>query len=413
MTDEKLYIALTTQLLVAYRHARRHKGSSNSCISFSTDLENGLDELARTIVSRNYTIKRSVRFAVQSPVLREVIAANFRDRIPHHYIFDYVNPHLELELIDDCYSCRIGRGTSYGVKRLEHHIRSCSENYTRPCWVLQLDISGYFMSIDRQRLLKKADALMDRIGRKRDAQGCLLADTYRHQTVAYLLRIVILHDPLSNCEVRDRANLLQLLPPSKSLTHSAPGVGMPIGNLTSQMLSNLYLNEFCHYVKRQLHVRHFGEYVDDTYYVGNDPQWLLSLVPEVDRYLQSEGLHLNLKKTKLTNIYLGVSFLGIHLKPFRRYVKKETLKRIHQQVELLRHVPPSVLADKKVCHHLLSSANSFLGVLVKTSSYRMRCSLFPNYPMFAIANGAPGMKKFIMKNKDKRLPGALAHSHKI
>ena len=80
-------------------------------------------------------------------------------------MFSYLNPHLERELIDDCYSCREGRGTGYGIDRLEHHILSCSQNYTRETWCLQLDISGYFMSINRQRLLEMAMGLMERIGR--------------------------------------------------------------------------------------------------------------------------------------------------------------------------------------------------------------------------------------------------------
>ena len=396
--EHDIYRMVVCHLMTSYRHARKHKSNTPSCIRFSMELEDEIDELARTIIGQTYEMRRSVRFAVEQPVLREVIAADFRDRVPHHFVFDYVNPHLELELIDDCYSCRVGKGTSYGVDRLEHHIRSCSQNYTRPCWVLQLDISGYFMSIDRHRLLAKAEALMDRIGKKCDEDGRQLGLQPRHRLVAYLLRLIILYDPLERCEVHDRKHLLKLLPPSKTLACSPDGVGMPIGNLTSQMLSNLYLNEFCQWVKRVLRVKHFGDYVDDSYYVGCSAEWLLSLVPQVDNYLKGEGLHLNLAKTKLTNVWQGVSFLGIHLKPYRRYVKNRTLVRMRRQVEDMRRVTPWELEQPGTKHHLLSSANSFLGVLGKTASYHLRVQLFPNYPMFNIAYGNKAMKKFKIRD---------------
>ena len=389
------YTDMMCYLLTAYREARRHKANTASCIRFSMNLEEELDELARTIMDQTYTMRRSIRFPVKTPVLREVIAADFRDRVPHHYVYDYVNPHLELELIDDCYSCRVGRGTGYGVDRLEHHIRSCSQNYTRPCWVLQLDLSGYFMSINRQKLLAMAEGLMERIGRKRDDHGQLLGEQPRHRYVAWLLRQIILYDPLSNCEVHDRQQLLPMLPRTKSLEYAPPGVGMPIGNLTSQMLSNLYLNGFCHWVKRVLRVKHFGDYVDDTYYISHDREWLLSLIPRIQQYLAKElDLRLNLNKTRLTECKKGVSFLGIHLKPYRRYVKSETLWRMRQQIAEMSRVSPRELQRQLVRQHLLACANSYLGVLCQVRSFRLRMELFPTYPFYRIAYATGGIETF-------------------
>ena len=299
--DDRRYEELLNDLRVAYHKARQHKANTGSCIRCSMELEEELDELATTILDGSYAMRPSICFVVNSPVMREVIAADFRDRIVHHYIFDYLNQWLERELIEDCYSCREGKGTGYGVDRLEHHIRSCSQNYTREAWCLQLDISGYFMSIDRWKLYTMAMDLMVRIGRHRDAKGRLLSNLPKHKIVEQLLAKVILYDPLANCEIHDRRGLLNLLPRSKSLRYAPEGIGLPIGNLTSQMFSNLYMNCFDQWVKRHLKVRHYGRYVDDSFYISVDKEWLLSLVPQIDNFLQQElGIHLNLKKTKLS-----------------------------------------------------------------------------------------------------------------
>ena len=397
---DPVYAELVADLRRAYRNARQHKSNTGSCIRCQMNLGDEIDELATSIMDGSYAMRPSICFPVTSPVMREVIAADFRDRLVHHYIFDYLNPQLERELIEDCYSCREGKGTSYGVDRLEHHILSCSENYTREAWCLQLDISGYFMSIDRWKLYTMAMDLMVRIGRHRDAKGCLLRDLPKHKLVEQLLAKVILYDPLQNCEIRDRHGLLGLLPASKTLRFALPGIGLPIGNLTSQMFSNLYMNCFDQWVKRHLKVRHYGRYVDDSYYVAVDKEWLLSLVPQIDNFLQRHlGLHLNLDKTKLTEVKCGVSFLGVHLKPYRRYVKTKSLLRMRQQAKEMRKVSPERLENEEVRQRLVAQANSMLGVLNHTRSFNIRRELFSSYPLYTFAHGTRGMKKFEM-NKE-------------
>jgi len=398
--DDRRYEELLNDLRVAYHKARQHKANTGSSIRCSMELEEELDELATTILDGSYAMRPSICFVVNGLVMREVIAADFRDRIVHHYIFDYLNQWLERELIEDCYSCREGKGTGYGVDRLEHHIRSCSQNYTREAWCLQLDISGYFMSIDRWKLYTMAMDLMVRIGRHRNAKGQLLKDLPKHRLVEQLLAKVILYDPMQNCEVRDWKGLFALLPRNKSLRFAPEGVGLPIGNLTSQMFSNLYMNCFDQWVKRHLKVRHYGRYVDDSYYISVDREWLLSLVPQIDEYLRKNlGLHLNLQKTKLTEIHQGITFLGVHLKPHRRYLKTESLLRMRQRVKEMTTVSKASLKSESVRHLMLSKANSMLGMLSSTSSYNLRKDLFPNYPMYTFAHGTRGMKKFEM-NKE-------------
>ena len=400
---DSLYEELVTDLRLAYKKARLHKANTGSCIRCSMEIECELDELARTILDGTYTMRPSICFLVTSPVLREVIAADFRDRIVHHYIYDYLNPQLERELITDCYSCRVGKGTGYGVDRLEHHILSCSQNYTRQAWCLQLDISGYFMSINRQRLYEMTLSLMDRI-ELRFSKGKGPAGWWRkHAIVKQLLAKVILYDPMVNCEIRDSKSLYSKLPRSKSLRYAPEGVGLPIGNLTSQMFSNLYMNGFDQWVKRQLKVKHYGRYVDDSFYISTDKEWLMTLEDKVEDYLLTHlGIRLNRNKTKLTEVKMGITFLGIHIKPFRRYVKHDTVRRLRQHAIAMGRIGQRSLQKKKIQECLLAQANSMLGVLAHARSFRLRRELFGSYPMYTFACGSGGMVKFIMNSETKQ-----------
>ena len=400
---DSLYEELVTDLRLAYKKARLHKANTGSCIRCSMEIECELDELARTILDGTYAMRPSICFLVTSPVLREVIAADFRDRIVHHYIYDYLNPQLERELITDCYSCRVGKGTGYGVDRLQHHILSCSQNYTRQAWCLQLDISGYFMSINRRKLYTMAMELMARIGRCRTKNGRLMRHLPKHKLVEQLLAKVILYNPMENCEIRDWKNMFWMLPKKKSLRYAPEGVGLPIGNLTSQMFSNLYMNGFDQWVKRHLKVKHYGRYVDDSFYISTDRAWLMTLVDKIGDYLLTHlGIRLNRNKTKLTEVKMGITFLGIHIKPFRRYVKHDTVRRLRQHAIAMGRIGQRSLQKKKIQERLLAQANSMLGVLAHARSFRLRRRLFGSYPMYTFANGSSGMVKFIMNSETKQ-----------
>lgn len=121
---------------------------------FESQLDYNLNVLCDELMERTYVPGSSQCFIINDPKKREVFAAEFRDRIVHHLYYNMVHTMLERTFIQDSYSCIKGRGTHYGVRRLEHHIRSASCNYTQPCYVLKLDIKGHFMHIDRCLLLK-------------------------------------------------------------------------------------------------------------------------------------------------------------------------------------------------------------------------------------------------------------------
>ena len=139
----------------AYYDCRKHKRNKTGALNFEVDLENNLIQLWNDLRTKNYKILPSTVFIVEKPVKREIFAANFRDRIVHHLLLMYLNPYFEKYFIYDSYSCRVGKGTHFGISRVNHFIHKCSKNGKEKCYILKLDVQSFFMSIDKRILYKK------------------------------------------------------------------------------------------------------------------------------------------------------------------------------------------------------------------------------------------------------------------
>lgn len=352
--------ALLMDLYVAFLCAKRHKGNQPYVIRFEKHLMENLTELRDVLWDRTYKPAPSSCFIIERPKKREVFAAQFRDRVVHHLYYNYTHEIYECTFIADSYSCVPERGTHYGINRLASHIRKASHNYTRKCYVMKLDIRGYFMHIDRQRLLEIATATLQKMAQKTDGIDI--------DFLLWLTREIILLDPNENCHIVGSEDDWTGLDPAKSMRFVNTGKGMPIGNLTSQLFSNVYLNVFDQFMKRELHCKHYGRYVDDAYVVSTDKAWLLSLVPDVQRFLSERlGLSLHMGKLIVTDIKYGVEFLGAFVKPYRTYASNDCLRRMERNIRNM-----STKDDDAVYR----SVNSFLGVLSHHKTYRIRRRLF-------------------------------------
>ena len=178
---------LLNDIFRAYYDARRHKRNTKSQLAFEMDLEHNLIELYEQIRDRTYRPSPGICFITEHPVKREIFASPFRDRVVHHLLFNYLAPLFECRMIHDSYSCRKGKGTSLGIERFEHHIRSCTRNYTRSAYILKLDLRGYFMSIDKRLLY----SIIERtVGRKKG-----VAD-FDYELTDFLLRAILFRNPV-------------------------------------------------------------------------------------------------------------------------------------------------------------------------------------------------------------------------
>ena len=383
----KQYMTLTREQLLAdlyeaYYDARKHKRNKGYQLRFEARLAENLEELCDALYTRTYRPLPSSCFIITDPKKREVFAAEFRDRVVHHLYYNYTYKMFERTFIHDTYSCLAGRGTHYGIRRLAQHIRSASRNYTRPCWVMKMDIRGYFMSINRERLLEICLESLARMSRHKVSRHRRerWADVTDMDFVRWLTREIVLLDPLVGCKVVGAPSEWEGLPRNKSLYNSAEGCGLPIGNLTSQLFSNVYLNVFDQYMKRHLHCRHYGRYVDDFYVVGSDREWLLSLVPPVRDFLLAElGLSFHDGKLCVNSAWHGTEFLGAWLKPRRIYASRSTVGRMSRKLRVL-----AASGRQK----WQASLNSYCGVLSHWQNYRLRRQLmtadgdFTGYGMF-------------------------------
>lgn len=344
---------LLLDLYRAYKDARRHKRSRDYQLRFERNAGAELLRLRDAILSGTYRPGPSTCFIIHDPKMREVFAAQFRDRVVHHLLYNYIGPLLIPSFIRDSYSCIPGRGTHDGILQLEESIRRVSGNYSRPCFILKLDIQGYFMHIHRQRLLEICLHALEPFRGRLD-----------YPLVKYLLEVIILDDPTRNCRRRSALSDWDGLPESKSLFCSPPGCGLPIGNLTSQLFSNIYMDCFDKYMVSLVGEGRYGRYVDDAYVVGTNAAMLRRIVLFAESFLQNKlGLSLSRNKVAIYSAYQGVEFLGAYLKPFRRYVGSRCLRRMEGKMASWVSCPPE---------HPVQAVNSFLGITSHYRAYNIR-----------------------------------------
>jgi len=352
---------LQIELFKAYFDARKNKRNTINQLAFEQNLESNVFSLADKIISGLYSPRPSICFIVNQPVKREIFAADFRDRVVHHYIYNHLSPLFEKVFINDCYSCRKGKGTHYGIKRIDHFIRSCSKNYSRDCHILKLDIKGYFMSINRNILYEKV---------------ILYNSTkidFDIQLVTTLIKQTIFNDPTQNCKVKGLKKDWSGLPKSKSLFYAKHNCGLPIGNLTSQLFGNVYLNEFDHWVKKFLGIKYYGRYVDDFILIHEDKSYLQSLIEPIATYLDNElNLQLHPNKIYLQHYSKGVKYLGAVIKPHRIYIANRTKGQFYESIRRQNQVIRTSSLDIELKQKFISSINSYLGITRHYRTYKIR-----------------------------------------
>lgn len=356
---------LLLDIFRAYFDARLNKRNTVNALAFEAGYEQKLFKLYEEIINRRYHIGQSICFIVNKPVKREIFAADFRDRIVHHLIFNYINPIFEKHFIYDSYSCRIGKGTSLGIKRVAHFMRSVSENYQKDCWILKLDIKGYFMAMDRNILYKK---IFNKLKAVKDAN-------FDVDLLLYLIRQVIFNYPTENCRVKgSRANWAGL-PKSKSLFFAGAGKGFPIGNLTSQLFGNVYLDGLDHWVYEKLGLKNYGRYVDDMVFIHLDKEFLKLVVAEVRNYLRTQlALTLHPNKIYLQPYQKGVYFLGVFIKPYRIYIGCKTKQNFYAKIQEW-----SQIYNLERMSEVIAGTNSYLGIMKHYNTNKLREKMASNF----------------------------------
>jgi hypothetical protein len=296
--------------------------------------------------------------------MREVFAASFQDRIVHHFIFRHINPIFEQCFIDDSYSCRKGKGTLYGSRRVSGFIQKSTENYTKQSYILKLDLEGYFYNIDKNILFNLIKQRLKKNIAQLDIDLDILLD---------LIEKTIFNNPLKNLHKIGTKEEWRKLPKSKSLFYTQKNKGLPIGNLTSQLFSNIYMNEFDRYVKDILKINYYGRYVDDFVVVDNDIEYLKYLVEHFSLWLEEHlCMKIHPKKIYLQPYQRGVKFLGSYIKPNVCFIDKKTKTNFYKLVYKINDEFMDNIDDMDYYRKIRSQINSYLGALRNFSSFNLR-----------------------------------------
>jgi len=363
---------LLSDLFAAYYDARKGKRNTINQLQFELNYEKKIIALYEQIISYKYKPNRSICFMVNKPVKREIFAADFRDRVVHHLIYNYIMPVFDKTFINDSYSCRIGKGTHYGIKRMDKFIRSCSKNYTQDCYILKLDIQGYFMAMNQNILYQKIKNLLTKRKQKLNFDLGL---------VLYLIGKTIFNKTTQNCIIKGKKTDWHGLPKTKSLFHAAENCGLPIGNLTSQLFGNVYMNDFDHFVKQKLGIKYYGRYVDDFILMHENKEYLKSLIPVLSDFLLSSlQLTLHPDKIYLQHYTKGVKYLGAVIKPHRIYIANRTKANFYDALTKWNiKIREQKKLKKEELPEFISCMNSYLGILKHYKTYKLRKKMLSGY----------------------------------
>lgn len=309
----------------ASRRARRGKRRSPSTARFEHHVEPELLRLQAELRSGAFRFGGYRSFTVQHPQQREIRAAPYRDRVVHHAVCGELEPLVERHLIYDTYACRVGKGTHRALDRLQHFLRGGS-------WVVKVDVRKYFFTIDHEILLRQMRRLY-RDPRLDDLLVSLVGGYDAGPEYAFGPNLAFEAD---RCRPR----------------------GLPIGNLTSQLFANHYLNPVDRFVKESLGVRRYVRYMDDLVLVAPDRATARDWLEEVGGALEELRLTPHPRKSQIHPVRNGVRFLGFRVYPHHRRILRENLQRFSRR---MRRYAARVGEGQPLVDRVERSLNAWLG----------------------------------------------------
>jgi len=342
-------IIIEKNLFIAFHDASIKKRFRSTILNFEKNLAENILELQKNFLNKTYKHGEYRHFRLFDPKEREISAAPFQDRVIHHAICQIMEPIFDKKFIYDSFACRITKGSHKAIKRLQELLRkNIKKSKSLSIYALKCDVSKCFPSINHEILLK------------------ILNKKIKDENAMRLLKEVI-----SSYESDNKYN--ELFPPDSHFRTKLPR-GIPIGNLTSQLFVNIYLNELDQYIKHRLKVKYYVRYVDDFIILAKNKETLHQLTEKI-RFFLYDRLYFTLhpKKIRILPSYLGIDFLGYlifkdHIR-LRSYNVKTFRKR-------LRRFQKLYLAHKISQQKIQESITSWLAHAEHADTYNLRKAIF-------------------------------------
>lgn len=314
--NHNLYSIIVSKknLFSAWKEFKRGKMNKNDVLRFALNLEENILSLREKFLSGEYKHGGYVKFYVRDPKMRRIHKASVEDRIVHHAVFRVLYSIFENKFVFDSFASRTNKGTHAAIKRFESFAVKLSQNYTKTVWALKCDIRKFFDSIDHEILLK-----------------ILMSEIQCDKTNSLLANII------GSFESDFRK-------------------GIPLGNLTSQLFANVYMDYFDQFVKSKLRLKYYVRYMDDFVILSENKESLTAVLAVIRRWLKEHlALELHDRKVSFKKWHSGIDFLGYVSFPFHRVLRTRTKKRIfhklnaknaHSYFAILKHCRGYGISEK-------------------------------------------------------------------
>ncbi len=316
---------------MSWQQFKRGKLKKQDVQHFDRHIEDELFALQEALSTQSYQHGHYQQFYVLDPQRRYISKASVRDRVVHQLLYTTLSTIFGPTFFFHSYSCREGKGTHAGVTQLHKILRKVSKNGTVPCFALKMDIQRFFDSVDHH-ILKQ-----------------LLQKRIQDPNLSQLTEHVI--DSFTSDKKA-----------------SSP-IGLPLGNVTSQLFANVYLHPLDHFVKHTLRQPYYLRYCDDFILVANHKEELLACVTPIQSFL-AKTLKLNLhpRKIILRKLAHGIDFLGYVLFLHHRVLRTTTRRRMQRK---LKEKYTAYLKGQVSATHMDQSLQSYLGILKWANAHEL------------------------------------------
>jgi RNA-directed DNA polymerase len=332
-------------LEAAYHNAAKLKRFRSEVLKFTRNLEENLITIQNELIHKTYRIGRYREFYVHEPKKRLIMALPFRDRVVQWAVYRVTEPLLDKQFIYDSYACRQGRGVQRAADRVQYWQRRLCRQHNK-VYYLKLDISKYFYRIDHDVLLS------------------ILARNFDDPDLMWLFEKIVRSEHTKfGIPLGDHGFEKERI----------DNMGMPIGNLSSQLFANLYLNELDQFAKHRLKLRHYIRYMDDIVILHPSKEVLHQVRKEIERFLD-ERLRLTLNnKTAIRPIHTGLEFCGYRIWPTHRKIRKETVRKIKSG---LKHAKRCFERGEMTTDEVNAVVQSYIGFMKHADTYNLRNKIF-------------------------------------
>ncbi len=321
-------IILLGNLFIAWKEFKRGKSQKTDVQSFAFDLNNNLLKIQDKLKSKTWKPCGYISFYVKDPKLRNIHKASVKDRVLNQALYRVLYNIFDKTFIFDSYSSRIKKGTHKAILRTDDFIRKESNNYKSNIFVLKCDIQKFFDSISHDILLS------------------LIKNKIFDDNTLWLIESIIKSFEKYSCK------------------------GIPLGNVTSQLFANIYLNELDQFMKHKLKIKYYVRYCDDFIILSKDKYYLEKIIKEISNFLK-DNLNLNLHPRKITirKVGQGIDFLGYVTFPHHRILRTKTRRRMFKKIKQRKEKLERGEITKKSFEQTL---NSYYGMLSHCKGFKIR-----------------------------------------